>query len=94
MAAPTKPIAPRRRSSLEVWIAKQKIRIGQCLRAHRESRGWTRTDAADAIGIHAMHLAKIELGRANVTLATLASIAFGYGVELHAFFSPPPKECA
>jgi hypothetical protein len=40
-----------------------------------------------------MHLAKIELGRTNVTLETLAAIAYGLDEELRAFFHAPPSEC-
>lgn len=94
MAQSRKPRAPRNATARRAWIARQKTRIGACIRAHREQRGMTRAEAARAAGVHPMHLAKIELGRANVTLATLASLALGFGEELRAFFNPPPNECA
>jgi transcriptional regulator with XRE-family HTH domain len=83
----------RNQASLVRWIEVQKRRIGGCVRAHREARGLTRVVAAEAIGIHHIHLAKIELGRANITLATLVSIANAFELELRSFFHAPPHEC-
>ena len=80
-------------ASLVRWIEVQKRRIGNCVRAHREQRGLTRVVAAKAIGIHHIHLAKIELGHANITLATMVSIANAFDLELRSFFHSPPNDC-
>ncbi len=67
-------------------IEAEKLRLGARLRAIREAKGWSREVAAEAIGIHAVHVARVELGTANVTLATLVAMSRAYGVSLAEFF--------
>jgi DNA-binding XRE family transcriptional regulator len=87
------PSEVHKRPELRHLIQVERDRIGACLRAHRQERGLTREQAAVAIGIHPAHLAKIELGSANVTLSTLTAIAFAYGISLRALYFAPPAEC-
>jgi transcriptional regulator with XRE-family HTH domain len=44
------------------------------------------------VGVHPIHLARIEYGQANVTLATLVALARAYGVELQELFRTAPRE--
>jgi transcriptional regulator with XRE-family HTH domain len=88
------PSAIHQRETVRSEIATEKQRIGRCLRAHRLERGWTRERAAAHIGIHPVHLAKIERGEANVTISTLTAVAVAYELSTRNFFSSPPRECA
>lgn len=38
------------------------------------------------MGVHTNHVSRIELGEANVTLATLVAASKAYKVELRVFF--------
>lgn len=60
--------------------------LGARLRALREEREQTREVAAEKVGIHPIHLARIEYGQSNVTLATLVALARAYDVELEDLF--------
>ena len=81
------------RARVRTKIGEEKQRIGACLRAHREERGWTREHAAKRAGIHPVHLGKIERGEANVTISTLAAVAHAFGLSIRNFFHSPPSEC-
>ena len=68
----------------------QELRLlGARLRAMREARGLTREAAAEAIGIHAVHVARLETGAANVTFATLVAVATAYNVTLATLVGQP-----
>ncbi len=56
------------------------------LRELRAARGWTQEEAAEAIGLHAKQLQRMEGAKANPTLATLVAVAAAYGVDLGALF--------
>lgn len=57
----------------------QELRLlGARLRAMREVRGLTREAAAEAIGIHAVHVARLETGAANVTQRGAIGISTGH----------------
>jgi ribosome-binding protein aMBF1 (putative translation factor) len=75
--------------SLVRAIEAAKKRFGRRARELRHAKGWSREVAAHAIGIHPVHLARIELGSANITIATQVAIATGYRVELAELFSSP-----
>lgn len=55
----------------------------------------TQAEAAEAAGVHAVHVARVESGAANVTISTLIAFAAAYGVPVHALFelveSAPPS---
>jgi transcriptional regulator with XRE-family HTH domain len=82
-----------RHAAIRSRIGREKLRIGSCLRAHREKLGWTREQTARLAGIHPVHLGKIERGEANVTISTLAAMAHTFGVSLQRFFRAPPAAC-
>jgi transcriptional regulator with XRE-family HTH domain len=52
----------------------------------RKERGFTQEQAAERIGVHPVHVARMEAGNANVTFATMVAIAEAYGVTLEALF--------
>jgi transcriptional regulator with XRE-family HTH domain len=55
--------------------------------ALRQARELTQLDAAEAIGISGKQLRRVELGQANVTLATLLACALFYKVDLRVLFA-------
>ncbi len=92
---------PRARSPFahgpsEVWerrplvaaIDREKRKLGERLRALRVERGLTQADAAERAGLHAVHIARVESGTANATIATIVAMARAYDVELAALFPP------
>jgi transcriptional regulator with XRE-family HTH domain len=56
------------------------------LRQLRQERDLTLEAAAELVTLHPIHLGRIEGGQENVTLATLFSVALGYGVPIRVFF--------
>ncbi|TAK25722.1 MAG: XRE family transcriptional regulator [Myxococcaceae bacterium] len=72
-------------------VAKERRRLGARLLAMRLERELTREQAAEVIGIHAVHVARIETGSANVTIGTLVAVALAYKVPLAAFFEALPE---
>jgi transcriptional regulator with XRE-family HTH domain len=58
------------------------LRVGIAIRDARENAGLTQTDLAARMGVSQPALARIEAGRTNVTLATLAKIAAGLDTVL------------
>lgn len=49
--------------------------VGQCLRRHRESAGWSQEELADRCGLHRTYVGAIERGERNITLKTLQAVA-------------------
>lgn len=60
--------------------------LGSVLRRMREQRGLSQDAAAEASGLHAKHLGRIERGEANVTLLTMVALAETYDVRLRDLF--------
>ena len=62
----------------------ERLRIGQLIADLRKERGWTQEELADRCNLGRSHIVRIEQGRYNVQLDTLAIIAeaFGMTVEL------------
>ena len=71
----------------------ERLRIGQRIAELRKAREWTdghgikrkgmtQTELADRCGIAQSHIARIENGRYDVHLETLAAIAEGLGTKL------------
>lgn len=56
--------------------------IGRQLREAREAKGWTLRYLAKLTGIAFNHIGRIEQGKYNVTIDTLAVIADALGLEL------------
>jgi DNA-binding XRE family transcriptional regulator len=76
-------------------VAKERRRLAARLLvmlAMRQERELTREQAAEAIGMHAVHVARIEAAAANVTLSTLVAVALAYKVPLAALFQDPADE--
>lgn len=51
------------------------IRLGTRIRELRLKKGWSQEEFAANCHIHRSHMGEIERGQANITLATLLSIA-------------------
>ena len=67
-------------------LSKTQQALGKRLRERRLSLGWTQECAAEQIGIDVKAYGRIETGNANVTLATLARLARGFGVNIGDLF--------
>jgi transcriptional regulator with XRE-family HTH domain len=67
-------------------VAREKKQFGERVRRFRAAKEWSREVAAEKIGVHAVHIARIELGNANVTLTTVVAIARAFGIETKALF--------
>jgi transcriptional regulator with XRE-family HTH domain len=62
------------------------IRIGSFLRRLREMAGYGREPFADEIGIHRVHLARIEKGTVAVSLETIEAACRVLHLSLPEFF--------
>lgn len=56
--------------------------MGRRVRELRAESGWTVEEAAERFGIEPAHVRRIEAGRTNPSLATLVSIAHGFGTDV------------
>jgi DNA-binding XRE family transcriptional regulator len=74
------------RRGLATAIRAERRRLGERIRRLRVERELTQAEAAEAIGIHPVHVARIESGSANITIATLVAVAVAYGVPVRALF--------
>jgi DNA-binding XRE family transcriptional regulator len=74
------------RKSLAAAIKRERVRLGKRLRELRVERALSQAQAAEAIGVHPVSVARIEAGTANVTIATLTAISVAYGVPMRALF--------
>lgn len=80
----------------EVWerrgfvtaLKREARRLGENVRALRLDRGWTQSEAAEAVGVHPVQVSRIEAGEARVSLPTLVGLALAFGVEVSALFAP------
>lgn len=73
-------------------VEKERRLLGQRLFALRAARELSQEQAAELMGIHPKHLQRIEIGSANVTVATLVAAALAYRVPLRALFELPDGE--
>src|SRR3954464_2206087 len=91
---PTARPSPHSHGPSEIWkrpavqrtAAREQRRIGARLRGLRIERGLSQEAAAEAMGLHAKHLQRLEAGTANATLATLVAVVLVYKVPLRALF--------
>jgi DNA-binding XRE family transcriptional regulator len=74
------------RKALAQTIRRERRKLGSTLRALRLAQKLTQAAAAEAVGIHAVHIARLEAGTANPTISTLIALAVAYGVPLRALF--------
>ena len=77
------------RKALASTIRRERKKLGKRLRELRTLRELTQAQAAEAIGVHSVHVARIEGGIANPTLSTLVAFASAYNVPLRALFEEP-----
>jgi transcriptional regulator with XRE-family HTH domain len=59
--------------------------VGEEIRSSRRELGLTQTELANRLEVSAPYIAKVEGGRANLTIGQLANIAgaLGVGLEIH-----------
>jgi len=74
------------RQDLSAAILRERRKLGKRLRKLREARKLTQAAAAEAVGLHPVHVARVESGSANVTIATLVAFAVAYRVPVHTLF--------
>ena len=63
-------------------LAKDRVRIGERLRAAREAAGLTQGQIAKKLGIHRPSISEVEAGRRRVSAEELAQMANAYGVQV------------
>jgi transcriptional regulator with XRE-family HTH domain len=63
--------------------------VGARVAELRREKGLTQEELAQRVGTNLKHLQRIEAGRANLTLRSLATLASALGVEVLAFFRTP-----
>jgi DNA-binding XRE family transcriptional regulator len=76
----------RDRPALVIGARQERERLGERLRALRTERKLTQAEAAEAIGVHPVHVSRIEAGETNVTIGTLVALAIAYRVVLRELF--------
>lgn len=74
------------RRDLPAAIQVERQRLGKRLRKIRSARGLSQEEVAELAALHPKHLARVERGIANVTIATLVAISKAYGVRLKVLF--------
>lgn len=74
------------RKALGEAIRRERRRLGERLRELRTERELTQAQAAELIGVHPVHVARVETGSANITLATMTAFALAYDVHLNELF--------
>ena len=76
----------RERPALVAAARRERRRLGKRLRALRTERELTQADAAEAVGVHPVHISRLESGEANATISTLVALAIAYRVALRDLF--------
>lgn len=56
-------------------------RVGENLRAHRESEGLSQEEFAEVLDVHRTYMGSVERGERNLTLRSLERIAVKIGVD-------------
>ena len=67
-------------------MTKSGKKFGLRIKDLREARGWSQRECADFLGIHHVYLADIELGKRNLTLASIEKLADGFDISLEELF--------
>ena len=75
-----------RRNETDPHFATERRLLGHHLRKLRTERNLTQEAAAEQIGLHPIHLGRLEGGSENVTFATLIAISLAYGVAIRDLF--------
>ena len=58
------------------------VLLGQRIRKLRKARGWRQLDLAEQAGINENYVSDLELGRKEVCLRTLSTLARAFGIKL------------
>ncbi|MDO9015581.1 MAG: helix-turn-helix transcriptional regulator [Deltaproteobacteria bacterium] len=69
-------------------------RAARNLRVLRNERRWTQEEAGARCGMLMQQYQRIEGGRVNLTFATLARLAAGFGVDAHTILAPAEVSAA
>jgi transcriptional regulator with XRE-family HTH domain len=80
------------RRALAIAAKRERRKLGARLRELRLARHMTQARAAEAVGVHPVHVARMESGAANPTITTLVAFALAYGVPLRALFDEATPE--
>lgn len=80
----------RERPEFVEAFERERERLGRRLRELRTERELTQEQAAERVGLSEKHLRRIELGQANITLATLVAFSSGYRLPLSSLFEDRP----
>jgi putative transcriptional regulator len=67
-------------------------RVGESIRAARQSAGLTQAAVAQRMGVSAPYIVAVEAGRANPTVGQLAAFAEAMQLGLDVAFRPVPVE--
>lgn len=73
-------------------MATLKVRFGRTLRDLRTKAGYSQESFADAVNIHRTAMGKLERGRGNPTLDTIARLAKGLDLSLSELFQAMEKD--
>jgi DNA-binding XRE family transcriptional regulator len=77
------------RKALVRTIKAERRKLGQRLRELRLDLKWTQAYAAEVVGVHPVHVARVESGVANPTFAVIIAFAVAYKIPLAALFGEP-----
>ena len=70
------------RDAREADISTQRLNLSEQIRDIRMKLGWTQGDIAKKLGVIQQYISKIETGRENVSVDTLARIADAFNKKL------------
>jgi len=79
------------RSALLAALGRERRRLARRLRDLRLQKGWSQETAAERLGIHPVHVSRIEAATANVSLAVLVAASLAYDVTLAELFAEPGR---
>ena len=69
-------------SDVKSYVAKRRVEIGQRIRAVREKKGLSQTQAAQVLGCTRVTFTRVELGQAELTVSEFEYLAKAWGVSL------------
>lgn len=57
------------------------IALGKRIRQLRKERGWRQIDLAEEAGVHENYVSDLEMGRKEICLRTLQTVAKAFGMK-------------